>query len=145
MSVGAILTIGYGSFASVHHIPTLGYLPAAEEPAILIYGGAGHPEWRKRRKRLSELVDKAIDEIYAELTAPSVAPEVREQAVAAVQQHAKQSERRKAVPRRIDWDAARRDAETVIELRALWAEYILLRRKRQLDEDDEDFFLLASD
>jgi hypothetical protein len=49
------------------------------------------------------------------------------------------------VPRRIDWDAARRDAETVIELRALWAEYVLLRRKRQLDDDDEDFFLLASD
>lgn len=50
MTVGAILTLGFGSFGGVNLLPTLGYLPATT-PARTHRGGIDE----RRREKLAQI------------------------------------------------------------------------------------------
>lgn len=111
-----------------------------------ITAGGGYPVYLpKRRKKIvrrtvSQMLDMAMQEIYAELTGPVArqeSPEITKEAVAIVKSFAKTN---KAIPQpaKINWFKLEQDAEKVAQLLALWQEQIAL----QQEEDDEEELLM---
>lgn len=68
MSVGAILTLGLGSFGSVNLLPTLGYLSSDTPPVVLdTHDGERDRRHSKARDKRYEEYRKAREELRAQI------------------------------------------------------------------------------
>ncbi len=64
MSIGAILTLGYGSFGSVNLVPTLGYGSSSSVPppdTSIPYGSGDDDKRRRKGKTYLDLIHEAED------------------------------------------------------------------------------------
>ena len=146
MSVGSILTLGFGNFGSVNLVPTLGYGESAPPtPVEIPQGGSGYPVWRKREPKtasnsLDRLWDLVAKEHYEAIVASSLPKSVKREAAAIVKPFASG---RKAMPTvaQVDWQALDRDASAVAALLALWSDEI---RQREIDADDEEILMMMN-
>lgn len=143
MSVGAILTLGFGSFGTVNLLPTLGYLSSsAPPPSTIPMGGAGHPTgiyWgvkkhKKFTKNLDWLLDRVVSEYYDELTGASAPEAIKKQAAKIVKPYAVD---RQTIPETVNWAAMEQDVDRVIAMLTLY------QKHRDILDDDEDFMLLS--
>lgn len=95
---------------------------------------------RKKGKGITENVREWIDDVYADLTAPTAPAEVRKQAAAIVKPHA---DTKKAVPEasQVDWAALAGEARKVRELMDLYARIDADYRAFRAQIEDEDAVL----
>lgn len=153
MSVGAILTIGYGSFGTVNLVPTLGYggsvVPPTPNP--IPQGGSGHPVYHqgKRKKltlkdrpsdHLNDIFRRVVAEHYGQIVESDLPKSVKAEAAAIVKPFAKTKKRVPSVMQ-VDWDALDRDAAAVSAILALWNNEIA---QQAIDDDDEDILMLMN-
>lgn len=80
MSVGRILTLGYGSFGGVHFVPTMGFGTGATPPPAVVTSAGGSIRFdqripKKKKKRVLTYAEFANQEERAEAMARALAEE----------------------------------------------------------------------
>lgn len=121
MSVGRLLTLGFGVFGGVHFLPTLGYGAGAPIPASgdLGLGHRGSLYRLRKRKELRDAIAALYESPAAAQTAYIVRPFARSEAEFPLEA--------------IDWKALRADVEAVSRIIELYAQ-------EQENEEEMIFF-----
>ena len=154
MSIGAILTLGMGSFGSVNLLPTLGYTPGTATPSVFGRSGLGgddvptpyrkSPElgWDKKayesKKAREDAIEETLKKVYADLTGTAAPLSVLARVDEIVKPVAKRV--KKDAPLVIDWKAMAQREKQAKKLLALWNDEQAL--KRWIEEDDEIIMLM---
>lgn len=154
--IGAILTLGLGSFGSVNLLPTLGYgtnapPPAPPTPGRQGLGGDDVPysrsphrgwdrkEWLRLRKRPDDELEATLRDAYAALTSEDAPLSVLARVDEITRPVAKVDER-VDIPLQINWKALSASYERASALYRLWSEEQELRAAME-DEDDVLFLI----
>lgn len=136
--IGAVLTLGLGSFGSVNKLPTLGYgagAPAPPAVSTIPQGGAGHPTvyWgvrkhKKWKRNLDWLLDRVVSDYYGELTQPTVPFQVRKEAKQIVKPYVEKKQ--------VNWSKFEGDLDRVIKLLELY------QHLQDIEDDDETWLMM---
>jgi hypothetical protein len=145
VTVGAILTLGLGSFSDKNHVVTLGFgtgaTPVPPTPSTTPNtGGVYYQGLRKKRihkPRFDEVINKAVSDIYAEIINADLPKSVKREAAQVVKPYSTTTGI--PAPSKIDWKALETDAKRVQLLLQIWSDELLQR-----EIDDEDEFLLLN-
>lgn len=144
MSVGRILTLGFGTFGGVNFLPTLGYgsgtpIPPTPNTGVPTLGSRSMRSLRHRKRLYDEREARklTIAALYEEAKA---IPELQAEAAAIVRPYAR-SEAEIPGMQTVDWKALKRDTERAGMLVTAWIAYLQRRQDDEIDEENREILL----